>query len=353
MRRMIYIVCLLASCCLAQSAATARLGALVRNDLVVTNVDFSGISVSLAPATNYTDNATNALATGPIYNLQQGVEGIGSRVSGLESYAATKDGLAAAALAATNYTDAATNALAAVVDGKVSATNESRTAYVGWDGDIFRFSYGIRVDASPIMLPSYLGGVYFGEQTLLDILDERSLAATNYTDASISTNNAAFVSAVTNCPVVIAAADGTTMGEFGEYGTLGSLLAALAAAITWLKTNKASKAELPYPFVPAVVEQGVATVSPRTVATYTAGSSAASFTVAVGTGVTGAARDCVLVVDCTATGAVAPTVTWPSNFHPRTDAEEIAPVAGVRNVFYISEYATGQFVVGGWHEEVA
>jgi hypothetical protein len=90
------------------------------------------------------------------------------------------------------------------------------------------------------------------------------------------------------------------------------------------------------------------------VATYTADSSAAAFTVAVGTGVSGAARDCVLVVDCTATGAVAPTVTWPSNFHPRTDAEEIAPVAGVRNVFYISEYASpDQFVVGGWHEEVA
>lgn len=96
---------------------------------------------------------------------------------------------------------------------------------------------------------------------------------------------------------------------------------------------------------------GQVTVTPRTVATYTADTSAAAFTVAVGTGTTGAARDCVLVVDCTAAGAVAPSVEWPSNFHPRTDAEEIAPVAGVRNVFYISEYATGEFVVGGWHEE--
>lgn len=97
----------------------------------------------------------------------------------------------------------------------------------------------------------------------------------------------------------------------------------------------------------------VLTITPRTVTTYTADSSAAAFTVAVGTGTTGAARDCELVIDCTATGAVAPTVTWPANFHPRTDAEEIAPVAGVRNVFYISEYAAGEFVVGGWHEEVA
>ena len=97
---------------------------------------------------------------------------------------------------------------------------------------------------------------------------------------------------------------------------------------------------------------GLLTITPRTVATYTASTSAAAFTVAVGAGVSGSARDCVLVVDCTDEDAVAPTVTWPSNFHPRTDAEEIAPVAGVRNVFYISEYAPGEFVVGGWHEEV-
>ena len=97
----------------------------------------------------------------------------------------------------------------------------------------------------------------------------------------------------------------------------------------------------------------VLTITPRTVATYTADSTAASFSIAIGTGTTGAARDCVLVVDCTASGAVAPSVAWGANFHPRGDAEEIAPVAGVRNVFYISEYAAGEFVVGGWHEEVA
>ena len=67
--------------------------------------------------------------------------------------------------------------------------------------------------------------------------------------AAISTNNPAFVAAVTNCPVVIAAADGTTIGEFGEYGTLGALLAALAAAITWLKANKADASSLPYALV--------------------------------------------------------------------------------------------------------
>ena len=97
----------------------------------------------------------------------------------------------------------------------------------------------------------------------------------------------------------------------------------------------------------------VLTVSPYTSATYTATSTAAAFDIAVGalpTGVTGKLRDCELVIDCTATGAVAPTVTWPSNFHPRTDAEtDLAIVeAGKVAVFYISEYASGQFAVGGW-----
>ena len=105
-----------------------------------------------------------------------------------------------------------------------------------------------------------------------------------------------------------------------------------------------------YPMVPVTPSGGTLTVTPYTVATYTAGTSAEAFTVAVGTGTSGVVRDCELVIDCTATGAVAPTVTWPSTFHPRTDAEDFACEAGVRNVYYVSEYATGEFVVGGWQE---
>jgi len=255
--------------------------------------------------------------------------------------------------------------------------------------------------------------------------------------ASISTNNPAFVNAVTNCPVSLPDSDPSLAG-WGTYGTLGALLAAIIAGVANLNSNKADKADLPYPFTeptqstgipqlpasafpiaytyngtsysgitssdvelnadelyggwsvkhtatldllchytsagvfessyagitsltfngsstpPSLVFPTTLTVQPRTVATYTADSSAAAFSIAVSAGVTGAARDCVLVVDCTGAGAVAPTVTWPNNFHPRGgDAEEIAPVAGVRNVFYVSEYATDNFVVGGWHEEVA
>jgi hypothetical protein len=99
----------------------------------------------------------------------------------------------------------------------------------------------------------------------------------------------------------------------------------------------------------------ILTVAPYTSSTYTATSTAAAFEIAVGalpTGVMGKLRDCILVIDCTATGAVAPSVTWDTHFHPRTDtATDLAIVeAGKRAVFYISEYVTGEFAVGGWVE---
>ena len=95
--------------------------------------------------------------------------------------------------------------------------------------------------------------VYTAAETDAAIIAATS-AIPSAAQAAISTNNPAFVAAVTNCPVVIAAADGTTIGEFGEYGTLGALLAALAAAITWLKTNKADAASLPYALVDVTVQ---------------------------------------------------------------------------------------------------
>jgi hypothetical protein len=67
----------------------------------------------------------------------------------------------------------------------------------------------------------------------------------------------------------------------------------------------------------------------------------------------GNARDSVLVIDCTSlTDGQEPTVTWDTHFHPRTDtATDLAIVeAGKRAVFYISEYAAGEFAVGGWVE---
>lgn len=177
---------------------------------------------------------------------------------------------------------------------------------------------------------------------------------------AISTNNAAFVTAVTNCPVVIASADAEALTEWGIYGgggTIGALLAALAAAVAALKKKKMPL----YPVggtgnpVNATYESGVLTISPFSMAAYTPTANAA-FSVAMGALPSdmeaGKARDAVLVIDCTSlTEGQEPTVTWGASFHPRTDAgTDFACAAGVRNVYYVSEYAPGEFAVGGWAE---
>ena len=178
------------------------------------------------------------------------------------------------------------------------------------------------------------------------------------TSNAISTNNAAFVEAVLAAPIAGAApSDLAEIGEYGSYGTVGAAILALIAGLAALKRRMGtaetaiSGLSPKYPMVPVTPSGGTLTVSPYTVATYTADDSAASFEVAVGTGTAGVARDCELVIDCTATGAVAPTVTWPAMFHPRTDAAtDFACEAGKRNVYFISEYASGEFAVGGWQE---
>lgn len=102
-----------------------------------------------------------------------------------------------------------------------------------------------------------------------------------------------------------------------------------------------------YRFVTAAIADGVVSIMPYTSATLV--SDGTPFEVAVAEG-DGKMRDCMLVVDCTSLGA-APTITWPSNFHPRTDAEtDFACAAGVRNVYWITEYEEGQFAVAGWQE---
>ena len=103
-----------------------------------------------------------------------------------------------------------------------------------------------------------------------------------------------------------------------------------------------------YYFTILEIVDGVVTVPPYTSASMPGDGTA--FTVAVGEG-NGYMRDCILCVEC---GDVAPTITWPANFHPRTDAEtDFACVAGVNNVhvtnvYWISEYAQGEFAVAGW-----
>ena len=107
-----------------------------------------------------------------------------------------------------------------------------------------------------------------------------------------------------------------------------------------------------YYFTILEIVDGVVTVPPYTSASMPGDGTA--FTVAVGEG-NGYMRDCILCVEC---GDVAPTITWPANFHPRTDAEtDFACVAGVNNVhvinvYWISEYAQGEFAVAGWQATV-
>lgn len=178
--------------------------------------------------------------------------------------------------------------------------------------------------------------------------------------AYIATNNPAFVSAVTNCPVAIAAGDAEALTEWGIYGggTIGALLAALAAAVAALKKKKMPL----YPVggtgnpVNATYASGVLTISPFSMAAYTPTANAA-FSVGMGALPSdmeaGKARDAVLVIDCSLlTEGQEPTVKWGTHFHPRTDtATDLAIVeAGKRAVFYISEYASGEFAVGGWQE---
>ena len=99
-----------------------------------------------------------------------------------------------------------------------------------------------------------------------------------------------------------------------------------------------------YYFTILVVVDGVVTVPPYTSAFMTGDETA--FTIAVGEGNSMYLRDCILCVQC---GDIAPTITWPANFHPRTDAEtDFACVAGAMNVYWISEYAQGEFAVAGW-----
>jgi hypothetical protein len=100
-----------------------------------------------------------------------------------------------------------------------------------------------------------------------------------------------------------------------------------------------------YDFVDAAIADGVLTVSPYTNAQVT--SDGTAFTVAVSEG-DGKTRDCVLRVEC---GDTAPTITWGTNFHPRTDAEmDFACEAGKRNVYWITEYAPNEFCVACWQE---
>lgn len=138
-------------------------------------------------------------------------------------------------------------------------------------------------------------------------------------------------------------ADVTATREKVSIAVAGESYVSLTGVAT-LTANKIPK----YEFVDAAIVDGVLTVAPYTNAQFT--SNGTAFTVAIGSNNDGNVRDCALMVDCTSL-ETAPKITWPANFHPRTDAEtDFACVAGECNVYWISEYAEGEFVVAGWQE---
>lgn len=103
-----------------------------------------------------------------------------------------------------------------------------------------------------------------------------------------------------------------------------------------------------YDFEDATIIDGVLTIAPYKVTTHI--SDGSPFSVAVGEEPNGKVRDCLLIVDCTKT-ETAPTITWASGIHPRTDSSvDMVCAAGVRNVFWLSKYAPECFVIAGWQE---
>lgn len=317
-------------------------------------------TTSLEPATNYTDRATNEVLKSAIR----------ADAAALSAFASTGAVARASVYGTpTRWTDATGCVWEVTEDFTPWAFGDGiqRTVnYLGYSGGWWAYfcdsdACGFSSDeealaATTLYFPNLDVSATRTKVTITNLVGR--VALTNDISQAISTNNSAFVSAVLAAPLVGAdAGDLAELSEYGSYGTVGAAIFALIAGLAALKRRMTSAETAidgkqdKYPMVAVTPSSGTLTVTPYTVATYTAGSSAAAFTVAVVTGVTGRARDCELVIDCSATGAVAPTVTWPATFHPRTDAgTDFACEAGVRNVYYISEYATGEFAVGGWQE---
>ena len=187
------------------------------------------------------------------------------------------------------------------------------------------------------------------------------LASTNDIAAAISTNNPAFVAAVTNCPVVIAAHDAIDLGEFGTFGTLGAALAALAAAVAALKRNKADATALRYSLIPVTptVSSGAAAATLNDRASNAVDLSAeqsavTSIAFTAPAAVTGKARDFIVRVSLP---AQSDAPQWSLSRTGETidleNADGELPAltadasAAATTLLYFTETATGVFLVKG------
>lgn len=187
---------------------------------------------SLEPATNYTDTAIQGLAGQYLATTGGVVEGTtkfntlhvdngltiegnlisGSAVSAVEGY----------------FENAYINGTLTVNNEQIDPHTLITTYNIG--------EYVPQPDLSEYATKSALAAVSNEAQVVY-----RLYTASNELPFSVSTNNPAFVAAVTNCPVAIAASDAEALTEWGIYGgggTIGALLAALAAAVAALKRGK-------------------------------------------------------------------------------------------------------------------
>lgn len=147
---------------------------------------------------------------------------------------------------------------------------------------------------------------------------------------------------------------GNRNGFAGVRSTIKSILDALTEAVASLRKKK-------MPLYPlgsgATLSNGVLTIDPFSMASYTPSANAA-FSISVGNLPadleSGKARDTIFVIDCTSlTDGQEPTVTWSEHFHPRTDIlVDFACTAGVKNVYYVTEFTQGEFLVAMWNKNM-
>ncbi len=124
--------------------------------------------------------------------------------------------------------------------------NELDGTYLYWDANSGRFAS---------WRTSY-GGDYLA--TALDVANS-AVAATNYTNASISPTNPAFAAAVRNVPITGAdSSDLAEIAEYGSYGTVGAAILALIAGLAALKRGKLDKSAVIDPSLATIADLGQA-----------------------------------------------------------------------------------------------
>ncbi len=208
----------------------------------------------LAPATNYTDAVAAEFENGSrtVANANGSLVAVRAESAGEATSATWASRLSdGGSVGADNFT------YAGILGGFLASTNYT-------DAVALEFSSGTRtVGYSETSGFANTAGSLIGDGTAYnaaDLIRESTNAAVAVADAKISTNNAAFVSAVLAVPLAGAdAGDLAEIAEYGGYGTVGAAILALIAGLAALKrrvtsaetalAQKANATDLPYRLV--------------------------------------------------------------------------------------------------------